>query len=152
MIRVDKITQDEFSENEELYNICSDIYLDKFFSEFEFSLDGISNLVFFIYYLNDEIIGFGTYQENSSFILIDSLFKDEYVYGDHHKDLVKMIMDEVKLIDADKNICLYQSEQSDCDFYLSFGFTLYKDFSIQSPDMFEEDSGRDYTRFVLELN
>jgi hypothetical protein len=146
--RIVMISQDEFSKSDELNDICSEIYLNKFYREFEFSLDGISNLFFFLYYLNDEVIGFGTYQENSTFFLIDSIFVDDYIYSDRHKYLVNIILKEVNLITTDKIVCLYQSDQEDCDFYLGLGFNLYKDYEVQSPGMFEP--GFDQTRFVLE--
>ena len=150
MIRIDKITQDEIIKNSELYNKCSYIYCDKFFYEDDFSLDDVSDLVFFLYYLNDEMIGFGTYQENSVFFLTDSIFIEDYIWGDHHKDLVKHIISEINSIKNNElMICAYQSEEEDRDMYFDLGFTLYKDFAIQSPDMFV--GGYDLTRFVLEL-
>ena len=149
LVSIKKITQDEFLKSEEIYNVCSDIYINKFFLEENFSLDDISGLLFFLYYINDEIVGFATHQDNTFFYLIDSVFKSEYMYSEHQKELVKNIIKEIKEVDEEVLICAYQSTEEDKYFYINMGFTLYKDFSIQSPGMFR--TGLDLTRFVLEL-
>jgi hypothetical protein len=149
LVSIKKITQDEFLKSEEIYNVCSDIYINKFFLEKNFSLDDISGLLFFLYYINDEIVGFATHQDNTFFYLIDSVFNPEYLYSEHQKELVESVIKEIKELDDDVLICAYQSTEEDKDFYTNMGFTLYKDFSIQSPAMFKK--GLDLTRFVLEI-
>ena len=146
-MRIERITQDELLQNEEILNIVTKLYFNKFPYESNFSLDDLSDLVFFIYYLNDNIIGFGSHQENSAFYLMDCIFGNGYDI--EKNELVNHIISEIKSIDDQIIICAYQAEESDRDFYLNLGFTLYKDYSIQSPEMFE--SGLDLTRFVLEL-
>ena len=136
MTKIIKLTQDELNSNTDLFEICNEIYLDKFYLEDEFTLDDISGLVFYFYYLDDIIIGFGSHQNNNAFYLIETIFFDEYMYTD------------IKSMD-DKLICAYQADEKDRDFYFDLGFTLYKDFAIQSPGMFND--GFDQTRFVLEL-
>jgi hypothetical protein len=149
IVSVKKISQEEFLKNEEIYNICNDIHINKFFLEECISLDGISGILFFLYYINDEIVGFATYQDNTFFYLIDSIFTTEYMYSEHQKELVKGIIKEIKEIDDNMLICAYQATEEDKDFYIDMDFSLYKDFSIQSPGMFRK--GLDLTRFVLEL-
>jgi len=146
-MRIERIRQEELLKNEELLNIVTEIYLNKFTYEKEFNLDDVSDIIFFIYYLNDKIIGFGSYQENLAFYLIDCIFRNGY--DTEKNELVNHIISKIKTIDNEITICAYQAEESDRDFYLNLGFNLYKDFSIQSPEMFR--SGLDLTRFVLEL-
>ena len=146
-MRIERIRQEELLKNEELLNIVTEIYLNKFTYEKEFNLDDVSDIIFFIYYLNDKIIGFGSYQENLAFYLIDCIFRNGY--DTEKNELVNHIISKIKTIDNEITICAYEAEESDTDFYLNLGFNLYKDFSIQSPEMFSP--GLDLTRFVLEL-
>lgn len=148
MTKIIKLTQDELNSNTDLFEICNEIYLDKFYLEDEFTLDDISGLVFYFYYLDDIIIGFGSHQNNNTFYLIETIFFDEYMYTDIQKELASHIISDIKSMD-DKLICAYQADEKDRDFYFDLGFTLYKDFAIQSPGMFND--GFDQTRFVLEL-
>ena len=72
----------------------------------------------------------------------------KYMYTDIQKELASHIISDIKSMD-DKLICAYQADEKDRDFYFDLGFTLYKDFAIQSPGKFND--GFDQTRFVLEL-
>jgi hypothetical protein len=117
-----KYTQEEFEKSDE-FLICEEIYLDKYFLEYEYSLDDLGDLLFYIYRLDNIIIGFGSIQ--IGFLnIIDTNFIDEFKYSDRHIELVNHIIDDNKIDD----IYIHLSYRDDYEFYLKMGFKLFKDY------------------------
>lgn len=138
-----KYTQEQFLSSPE-FEICEQIYLFKYYLEDSYSLEGISNLTFYIVEKDGQIIGFGSRQDNDIFDIIDCNFKDKFEYSEQHTELLNLIVDEIREAKPEQVICLYQTLQNDCDFYLKSGFELYKDYG---QDWFLP--GSDVMRFVL---
>lgn len=143
MKNIKKYTQDQFIVSDE-FEKCQDIYLDRFFLEDELSFEDISGVIVYTYTIEDDLIGFGTYQPNSAFYLIDIVFNDRWRFSDKHSELFNFIKNEILSIDPNQIICLYQTFEDDCKFYLNMGFNLYKDYG----QFFK--TGQDVMRFVLD--
>lgn len=126
---IKKLSQEEFS-NSEYFDICADLYEEKYFFE-EFNLDDLSNLTFFIFILNGEIIGFGSHQVSEYMNVVETLFSEGHQYSDYHSELLQFILNDIK--DLETSTYAHQSIQSDYEFYLKNGFKLWKDYgeSIQ---------------------
>ena len=140
MIKISKFRQDEFLNQEEVFDISQDIFLTKFILEDEYDLDGYSDLSFYVLYLDEKIIGFGSLQ-SSIFYTIDITLLEEFEFTDIHLDLLSHILNDC----LDKqSVCLYQAREIDSNFYLKNGFKLYKDYGQFFPE------GLDKTRFILE--
>lgn len=140
---IKKYTQEEFLKSKE-FEKCEEIYLDRFFLEDEISFEDVSNVLIYIYTFNNEIIGFGSYQPNSAFYLMDITFDTKWRFSEKHLDLFNFIKNEILTIEPNVLICLYQTYEDDYKFYLNQGFNLYKDYGQFFPP------GLDKMRFVLD--
>lgn len=143
---IEKYTQEEFI-GSDIFERCEEIYLEKFFMEESYDLDDYSGLTYFTMIENDGLIGFGSYQDNDYLFIVETIFDDEFVYSDFHKQLVNHIVDQIKSLKRDKFfICSYQPSVEDSKFYQDLGFKIERDFGSFFP------VGKDMTRFVLRLN
>lgn len=149
---IKKYLETEFKNNEELFNICKEIYEEKYFLE-DFDLSDISDITFYVYELNNKVIGFGAYQNlDFLFHLCYLTFKKEYELSIYEEELINHILSEIKVInDKNINVSVYLNSVKDKKFYEKLNFKLYKDFKKQTPFMFENMEGKDLTRFVMEL-
>jgi hypothetical protein len=120
---IEKYTQEEFISSEE-FKSCQDIYLNKYFLEDEYSLDDISDMTFYIYKINNEIIGFASFQDNEYLNILDMNFIKKWEYSDKQIELLNYILSDVKKDD----IYVHQSYEGDYEFYLKMNFELYKDY------------------------
>jgi hypothetical protein len=137
---IEKYTQEEFISSEE-FKSCQDIYLNKYFLEDKYSLDDISDMTFYIYKINDEIIGFASFQDNEYLNILDMNFDIKWRYSDKQIELLNYILDNVKK----ENIYVHQSYEEDYEFYLKMDFELYKDYG----DFFM--IGSDVMRYSMNL-
>lgn len=137
---IKEYTQEEFKTSE-IFKICEEIYLNKFFLENEFSLEDISDLTFYTYHLDSEIIGFGTSQDNEFFNIVDMTFSEKWEHSDKQIDLLNHIIEDINR--ENKSVFLYQTYERDYNFYLNLGFKLEKDYG----NFFSQ--GKDIMRYVL---
>lgn len=146
---VKKLTKEEF---QDVYFECGNIYEFKYIYE-SFRLDDISDMTAFIYEKDSVIIGFGIFQDlpHMSHICYTT-FIEEYEFSDEEVELTKFIINYIISLNRRLVITSYLTEEKEKDFYEKMGFTLYKDFKIQSPSMFKDTFGRDLMRFVMEIH
>ncbi len=146
---IKEYTQEEFENAHEVLSTCEDIYNEKYFKS-DFDLEGYSCLTFFTYELNNETIGFGSYQDNDYMFIIELIFKLKYQYSEYQDELFNHIMNEINKKNKDNvNIFVHQSTDEDYKYYLSRNFKLWKDYKEQTPSMFENIEGVDVMRYVL---
>jgi hypothetical protein len=140
MKKIVKFEQDEFLNQIEIFDLCQDIFLTKFVLEDGYDLDGYSDLSFYVQYLDEKIIGFGSLQ-SSIFYTIDITLLEDFEFSDIHLELLNHILNDCL---EEKSVYLYQAREIDSNFYLKNGFELYKDYGQFFPE------GLDKTRFILE--
>ena len=141
IMKIVKFTQDELIFNDDIFDDCEQIFLSKFPLEDYFDITDYSGLTFWVAYLDEKMIGFGSLQ-SGLFYVLETIFIDEFERGHYQIELCKHILSEC---DSDKTVWVYQALESDYKFYLEQGFILYKDYG----QFFDE--GLDRTRYILEL-
>lgn len=145
-MNIKKYTQEEFLKSSE-FDKCNLIYSKKYPLENGIELEGYSNLSFYIYEIENEIIGYGSYQINDMMYIVETIFTDEYKYKNEHISFLNYLLNIIKEEQINDNtIFSYQSMEEDLNFYINNGFKLYKDYGA----FFE--SGYDNTRYILEYD
>jgi len=72
------------------------IYSKKYPLENGIELEGYSNLSFYIYEIENEIIGYGSYQINDMMYIVETIFTDEYKYKNEHISFLNYLYDSSK--------------------------------------------------------
>lgn len=138
---IKKYTQEEFINNEDVFQKCEEIFLEKFYLEVILDCEEVNDLTFFTMEKDEKIIGWGSYQ-TGLFYVIEIVFEREYEGTHYQIELLKHLINE---IGEEESIYVYQAFNRDYEFYYKNGFELYKDYGqFFTP-------GSDYTRYILQL-
>lgn len=140
------------------FDRCEEIYEDSFIldsigikNEGVFDLSDKRNKLF-VFILNKETIGLGGYQTlNEKAYMIYGLFEKQYKFGKYNDILNNFILDEIKKNKSFKYITTYLTFQEEYDYFKKFGFTLYKDFATETPEIYKDNFGEQLSRFALDI-